>query len=353
MNDRDHFSRDTARDAMLITYGAQVFAQEQARQRAREAARQARAEYEASRPGPRPEPLTYGPPPNEPRRWTPLGALLRCFLGTLALSPIFAVIWAIIQSATNPVDAPYAWGPFFLCWGLALSWFWVRSGARSERKRSEYATAREQWQKESAAYADRIKRQMEMPLPRSTVWRRTVFFLYNRDRDSWLRDTQSGTAITFEDELEARQYWANVVNWHGLPPEGLWELCWHEQGETVSHSRGPLNGTIIHEPSLQPNDTLRPERLAITDREDNRGARREPGGLLPASIRRLAYTVLDRAGEVLIHPDTGEPLRFGTKDALWEGWTRLRSQHPEYAGYCYASAIDADGLAIGNPTVLY
>ena len=38
-------------------------------------------------------------------------------------------------------------------------------------------------------------------------------YFYDRGRDRWL--CRGGTAITFDDEIDARQYWANLVNQRG------------------------------------------------------------------------------------------------------------------------------------------
>jgi hypothetical protein len=337
MSDQDHFWRDAA----LVGAAAYVYSQHQAQQRAQEQALRRAAELEARRPFPRPEPLTYpAPPPKEPKPWTQITALLMCLLGTLAVAPVFAIIWLLIEVATHQTDdvgnhAAYVWWPFFVICGVLLSWFWFRSAIKAGHRQQRYAKARDEWQQQRAAYGEGIQRQTEMPLPRSTPWHRMVFYLYNRARDSWL--CNGDVPISFGDELAARQCWADIVNWHGPPPD-LWELCWVEGDEVVSHSRGPLNA---HAERVATVHTLPPAPESQHPTTDAHQPTDAPAG------ERLSYVFIDRTGEVLLSD------RFSTKNAVWKAWQSFRAQDPAGAGRWYVSAIDGNDRLIGKPVVLY
>jgi len=73
----------------------------------------------------------------------------------------------------------------------------------------------------------------------------------------------------------------------------------------------------------------------------------------PVVVSGPAYVLVNRAGQVLNRPDTGEPLRYDIKQALWEAWQRVRLQHPKMSGYFYAATVDAYGHLSDERAVLY
>lgn len=336
MSDQDHFWRDAA----LAGAAAYAYTQHQAQQRAREETQRRAAELEARRPFPRPEPLTHpAPPPKEPTPWSPIASLLTCLLGTLAVAPVFAVIWLLIEVATHQADefgnhAPYVWWPLALICGVLVFWVWFRSAIKAKQRRERHAKAYQEWQQQRAAYSERIQRQTEVLLPRSTPWHRMVFYFYERSRDSWLGN--GDVPLSFGDELAARQYWADIVGCHGVPPD-LWELCWVDGDEPVSHSRGPLNGNVERVATVHTLPPAPESQQPPTEPHQQAEAPR---------AERLSYVFIDPTGEVLLKD------RFST-EAVWQAWQSLRAQDPERAGRWYVSAIDGNGRLIGKSLVLY